>query len=370
MHRSFICLVISFLTCTVYAQPRLETQLKYTKVHLDESIHVTFVFHDGELGTFDKPDLQNFKIVSGPMQSSTRSTTIEHGVEVNKSSVRMSYVLKAPHKGVYEIGRAKATTKDGNTYYSDPVKVEVAGNNEEIERTANYPMLENDMTGFMSKAMNVQADYVVATGPLFYHKGAKVQRNPAALMKDILAAAGGSHKAEELAIYLWDSTKPRLYITMDDTSDVLQQLARLYAGYGDGQYFTKVATRGSFVFGESPGTISRIRDYYLGFENMKPWLVSQGRDTTQPRVLHYTWIFSRKNSRDVFNNRVAQLGYAIDSLNEEAVKYDKTVIFYSVTISKRTELKDEVMWRKADELLDIAESLEASFSSMTVEKDK
>jgi hypothetical protein len=367
---------------------RLETRVRFTKVSIDEEIEVAFVFHGGELKAFDKPDLSDFIIVRGPMQSTSRMTTMEHGVEETKMSVTMTYMLKAPKTGVFKIGKAKAKTADGGVYYSQSVDIEVAGKNEVIERTGNYPSLEKDMNGFLSRTVDMEAPYLIATGPLFYHKGAKPKKTPAALMKDVKSALSGISQVQEIGIYVWDSTKPRVYIGMKDTSHAQEVLAQLYAGYGDGQYYTKIDTRGSFIFGESAGTLRGMRDYYLGFENMKPWLLNQGRDTLMPRRLYYTWIFTHKANRDAFNNRVAMRGYAIDSLHEEGMKYDRSanlgagayrmpmnggdraVIFYSVTISQVTELKDEVMWRKADQLLEIAESLEATFGGMTVEKDK
>ncbi len=363
-----------FSTGSSFAQqpagPSLEAQLRFTKVNVDEEIEVTFVFYNGEMTTFEKPDFSEFKLLIGPMQSSSRTTTTEHGVEVTRQKLSMTYMLKAKHKGIYEIGKAKAKTADGREYYSQPVRIEVVSTNEAIERATNYPTIEKDMFGFLSGVNNQNSPYIIATGPLFYHKWAAAPRTPGALVKDITAITDKSGASEILGIYLWDSTKPRIYIGTKDTGHVLEKLAHLYAGYGNGQYYTRIGTIGSFMFGENAGTLRSVRDYYLGFENMKPWLTSQGRDTVQPRKLHYTWIFSKKARRDAFNNLVAQKGYAIDSLAQQAMGYDKSVIFYLVTISQTVKLEDKELWRKADELLDIAESLGATFAGMTVERDK
>ena len=373
LHR-LLCFILLFSTGNSFAQqsacPSLEAQVRFTKVNLYEEIEVTFVFYNGEISQFEKPDFGELKLLRGPMQSTSRSMTTEHGVEVTRQKMSMAYMLKAKHKGIYEIGKAKAKAADGETYYSQPVRIEVVDNSEEIERTANYPMLEKEMTDFAVRAFDEKTPYIVATGPLFYHSGMAPKRTPGALVREVKAAIGNSEGLQEMGVYIWDSTKPRIYLGMKDTNHIQEKLARLYARYGDGQYYTKIATIGTFMFGENAGTLRSVRDYYLGFEHMKPWLISQGRDTVQPRKLHYTWIFSRKTGRDAFNNLVAQKGYAIDSLARQAMGYDKSVTFYSVTISQTVNLEDKELGRKADELLEIAESLGATFAGMTVERDK
>lgn len=369
-----LSIVLLFTMFHAYAQqtddkPHLETQVRFAKVALNEDIEVSFVFYGSGVETLDKPDLKEFEIVRGPLQSSSQSMTVEQGVEVKRESLKMTYMLRAKHKGMHEIGKAKAVTKDGKVYYSEPLKIEVTGEIEVAERDGNYPRVETDMGSFLTWSMDNETRYVVATGPLFYHGGAKPQRGPGALTRDIRAALAGVSTITELVTYVWNTNKPRIYIGLKDTSHVLEHLSALYAGYGDAKYFTSVKTIEEYIFGESAATLGSVSQYYQGFENMKSWLGSEGKDTVNPRKITFTWIFSSKVSRDAFNNRVAMIGYAIDSMNEAAVKYDKPVTFYSVTISHTVELKNEVMWRKADELLEIAESLNGSFNGMTIAKD-
>ncbi len=75
---------------------------------------------------FVAPQFSDFRVLSGPSQSSSSSTQIINNQVTTVFSVSFTYVLEATTEGRFTVGAARAVV-DGNTYASNPYDITVSG---------------------------------------------------------------------------------------------------------------------------------------------------------------------------------------------------------------------------------------------------
>ncbi len=126
---AFICFTL-FLPILLLAQNEVSFEgfTAPKKVYANSTFQVSFVLYNALGKNFRPPDLQPFKIVGGPYNSSQRS--IVNGRASSKLSI--TYDLLAPASGKYTIGSASITV-DNKTLTSDPFTVNVVEDDRDID---------------------------------------------------------------------------------------------------------------------------------------------------------------------------------------------------------------------------------------------
>ena len=122
------------LSVGLFAQS-LTASLNSTKVGLNDQFQLTFTFEGKEINSvrnFSPPSLSNFYVLSGPNQST--SVQIING---NVSgSLSYSYYLRPKKTGKFTIGVASVSYQ-GDTYRSNPLKLEVLKGSTQPKRRSN-----------------------------------------------------------------------------------------------------------------------------------------------------------------------------------------------------------------------------------------
>lgn len=122
------------LSVGLFAQS-LTASLSSTKVGLNDQFQLTFTFEGKEINSvrnFSPPSLSNFYVLSGPNQST--SVQIING---NVSgSLSYSYYLRPKKTGKFTIGVASVSYQ-GDTYRSNPLKLEVLKGSTQPKRRSN-----------------------------------------------------------------------------------------------------------------------------------------------------------------------------------------------------------------------------------------
>jgi tetratricopeptide (TPR) repeat protein len=87
---------------------------------------------------FSPPTFRNFRVLSGPSQSTSSSTQIINGQVSTSLSVTYTYILEALEEGEFQIQPARVLV-DGKTYQSDPLHIRVSGKQTEPQTSAPSP---------------------------------------------------------------------------------------------------------------------------------------------------------------------------------------------------------------------------------------
>lgn len=122
------------LSVGLFAQS-LTASLSSTKVGLNDQFQLTFTFEGKEISSvrnFSPPSLSNFYVLSGPNQST--SVQIINGVV--SGSLSFSYFMRPKKTGKFTIGVASVNYQ-GNTYRSNPLKIEVIKGSAQPTRGSN-----------------------------------------------------------------------------------------------------------------------------------------------------------------------------------------------------------------------------------------
>lgn len=152
-----------------------------TPVQVGERFRLTFnVNTEGE--NFMPPELDNFRVLSGPNRSSRSSIQIINGKVTRSVNHEYYYTLEATKEGTFEIKPATIEV-DGETYKSNAVKVKVVpgnrksrGSNQSSSRGASGQKsssgsLDSDMAFLRAEVNNskpYQGEEVIVTYKLYY----------------------------------------------------------------------------------------------------------------------------------------------------------------------------------------------------------
>ena len=93
------------------------------EVAVGQQFRLTFTLNERP-DDFQAPDLSDFRILSGPSQSSSSSTRIINNQVTTTVSYSYSYVLQALEEGEFTIGAATADA-DGETHQTNPIAIRV-----------------------------------------------------------------------------------------------------------------------------------------------------------------------------------------------------------------------------------------------------
>ena len=107
-----------------------------SQVGLGEQFQLVFELNaEGE--RFKGPDFENWRVLSGPMSSTSSSIQIINGQMTRNFTQSYTYIISATKEGTFEIGSAEITV-DGKTIKSSPVSVKVVkGSSSASSGTAN-----------------------------------------------------------------------------------------------------------------------------------------------------------------------------------------------------------------------------------------
>lgn len=152
-----------------------------TPVQVGERFRLTYsVNAEGE--NFMPPELNNFRVLSGPNRSSRSSIQIINGKVTRSVNYEYYYTLEATKEGTFEIEPATIEA-DGETYKSNAVKVKVVPGNRqsrgsgqssargEAGRKTPSGSLDNDMAFLRAEVDNskpYQGEEVIVTYKLYY----------------------------------------------------------------------------------------------------------------------------------------------------------------------------------------------------------
>ena len=171
MTRLGLNIVLSLLLLSGYdalAQVEFKARVNRSQIGKSERFQLTFsVNAEGE--RFQAPELNDFRVLSGPNRStSMRIINFERSVENS-----YSYVLMPRKSGTFTIGRASIRI-EGETYYSDPVTIKVT---EQSPRSSdpNDPYARAEKNAFFrvlaSKTTVYQGEPFVASYKLYFSTG-------------------------------------------------------------------------------------------------------------------------------------------------------------------------------------------------------
>ncbi len=128
-------------------------------VGLNRSFSLSFIVN-GESLRLIPPDLSEFKILSGPNNSTSTCISMMNGKTTNAVSTNYCYDLQAKKLGTFTIGKASIIVRD-SVYYSDPISIMVV----------NYVKPTGD-TAFVRLNLNkktiYQGEQVTATFKVHY----------------------------------------------------------------------------------------------------------------------------------------------------------------------------------------------------------
>ena len=129
--KTFLCflyiLLFSLLpdfSLVVYAQ-EFSVSPREVKVGINEYFQINYTLTEEGLADFQAPSLLNFKIVSGPNESSSTSMTMSNGQVSMSKKTGISYTLMPKKTGKFTIPAATVTTVNKKTLRSEKINVRV-----------------------------------------------------------------------------------------------------------------------------------------------------------------------------------------------------------------------------------------------------
>jgi hypothetical protein len=127
LKKYFITLIVFFILKISLDAQSFTASVNNTTVGNDEPFEVSFLFNGSDINSlrnFHAPDFRNFKVLSGPNQS-TSMQIINGSVS---ASLTYSFYITATAIGQFTIGSASIDSK-GKTYTTDPIKINVVKGN-------------------------------------------------------------------------------------------------------------------------------------------------------------------------------------------------------------------------------------------------
>ncbi len=116
-------------------------------IEIRTQFRITFEVNSNNPKNLKAPDFKGFKVIYGPTQSSSTSTTILNGETNTEYKVSYTYILETTEEGDFTIQSASVTV-DGKTITSKPVTIKVASaeklnkikEKEEKDKKASIPI--------------------------------------------------------------------------------------------------------------------------------------------------------------------------------------------------------------------------------------
>ncbi len=170
----FILLFI--LSVSLYSDNKVEfrASTSHTSVGIGERFRVTFEINTTPT-SFDAPDFEGFRVLSGPMQSSSTSIQIINGEQTRIQTYSYSYFLEPLEEGSFEIKPAKALV-DGEYYNTNKVPIQVVESDEPspatVDTTDPYDIKTEDLDdlfirAYASKNNPYQGEEVIITYKIY-----------------------------------------------------------------------------------------------------------------------------------------------------------------------------------------------------------
>lgn len=132
----YILTILLFVTAHLFAQEtKFVAQVTKTTVATGEQFELTFSVN-GDAGSFNPPDLNDFQLLSGP--NTSNSMEFVNGKATSSSSV--SYILTPVRVGTFTIGPATAII-NGKKMSTNPIKMTVVKGR---PSRRSYPLLHTD----------------------------------------------------------------------------------------------------------------------------------------------------------------------------------------------------------------------------------
>ncbi|MCB0401742.1 MAG: protein BatD [Flavobacteriales bacterium] len=167
MKHTVVILTLFFTAISSYAQVKFTAATSHTAVKTGDRFQIQFSAN-ATMKNFKAPDLSNFRVLSGPNQSTNMSWINGQ----TSHSITYSYILMAVKEGDFTVGAATATI-EGDSYETEPFKISVGkgvkvqqNNNDNEAKQAN---VSDDLyiQATVSKNSVFQGEHLVATYKLY-----------------------------------------------------------------------------------------------------------------------------------------------------------------------------------------------------------
>ncbi len=159
--KAYFLFIVLFIPLSVNADEVKFTASAPSTVRVGENFRVTFELNDRP-ASFSAPSFEGFRIVTGPMQSSSSSVQIINGEITRTQTVTYTYVLSPVEEGSFSISPAEAVI-NGDKYHSNSLSVTVIESDEPSQATAD-PARPSVATSADDRELFVKA-YVSNTNP-------------------------------------------------------------------------------------------------------------------------------------------------------------------------------------------------------------
>jgi len=114
-----------------------------SSVSVGERFRITYKLNSSP-SSFNASDFEGFRVLSGPMQSSSTSVQIINGKTTREESYTFSFILEAFNEGVFTIKPAEAVV-DGKKYKSNAVSIEVKKSDDHSPATKAKPTPDEEI---------------------------------------------------------------------------------------------------------------------------------------------------------------------------------------------------------------------------------
>ncbi len=121
--KAFLLFIILIIPLSVYADEVEFSAAAPSTVKVGENFRVSFKLNETP-DSFNAPSFEGFRIVSGPMQSSSSSVQVINGEVTRTQSYTYTYILMPVDEGSFSISPAEAVI-NGDTYHSNSLSITV-----------------------------------------------------------------------------------------------------------------------------------------------------------------------------------------------------------------------------------------------------
>jgi|GEM_PF-2796891 len=366
-----------------------------TKMGLEDAVQVTYKF-SGQAQNMDRVSFTDFNVVNGPFQSQSSSTTFVNGVSETKSSISLTYVLRPTHTGMLTIPSAQISGKDGTTFRSNELTVEVVEGHiatppkTEDETDDPFARMHLDMhfpdmhfpeMNFPDMNMpdmhfpdmhfrdrqpnsgkshadgskrelsdnnaNVTAavrdskyKYVVSYGPVYGDNYPETEPE-------------GITDAKKIGTYYWFKN-PRTYYVVNDTTGIRAKINAINASDTSGIYSTLItSTNGWSAFKE---------EQQLENQNMAYLTIDRMREDKMKKNPAFIFSFASAKDRARFSQAAKKDGYTVT--DNPVKKSEETEAAFTATVSGKPTTKKKQLFDMAGKLLAIAATTDGSFENL------
>jgi BatD DUF11 like domain len=374
------CLLMA--ACMICGAQTLTCTVSNPQPGIADDIVVTYIF-TGDATSFTHGNFSEFDIKGGPYQYTTQSMrkAADSGF-VSQQSISLSYTLRAKHTGTIHIGSGTAKTKDGQSYTSNDVSVDVVAGHTGVP-SRPHRTIENYLT------TNVQIDrypFLLATGPVYVDRSLTWADSATHRAKDmdLLPIISTFTRCSVIDTLYWDNYPiilrnyldsthagfqdsyqndvPRYYFSIKDTAGLWGMLQTLHASDTRWHYLTEIVPAGSMRY-DDEGNILRNASYlYAQIQLLTANTALHPEQHKNPERIAMTFIFKGGNAL-LFAARAKAAGYDTQQPVGDKVAHGG---FITITVNKTMMLTAGNLNAMADELLHYAADHSGHFSSMNL----